>query len=532
MTISVKAFGAAKLAVDSNIEQLVADKVASRIGAKDFTLWGKDAEAEASIRLGWVSSAVDSQVLVADILALRDKFKALGVTRFVLCGMGGSSLAPEVITNKYGVELVVLDSTDPDQVRAVVAKDIAKTAIIVSSKSGSTVETDSQKRIFEEAFTNAGIEKTERIVIVTDPGSPMEAAAKADGYSIFNADPTVGGRYSALTAFGLVPSGLAGVDIQELLDQANQVVASLVGDSIDNPGLILGSAMARTLNGQAFKDKIGLVADQSSLPGFGDWIEQLVAESTGKHSKGVLPVVLQEKSYETFADLNDMVLARISADKHTELEDGISVVAPLGAQFLLWEFATVVASLLIGINPFDQPDVESAKIAARGMLEQRAAAVKSELIFDSVELSARGIDLNGVTGVATALVKLLSELSSDGYVSVHAYMDRTAPVSSEALRDALASVSDRPTTFGWAPRFLHSTGQYHKGGPRQGVFLQLVAKSSDDVQVPGRDFTFGELIASQAAGDAKVLADLGRPVLTLTLNNPVEDFNSVIAAIG
>jgi len=532
MAISVQVFGAAKDAVLNNIDDLVRDKVASRIAAKDFTLWGQDAESESAIRLGWVNSASDSQELVSEILALRDEFKAKGINRFVLCGMGGSSLAPEVITNKYGVELVVLDSTSPDQVRSIVAKDIERTAIVVSSKSGSTVETDSQKRIFEEAFTNAGIEKTERIVIVTDPGSPMEQAAKADGYRIFNADATVGGRYSALTAFGLVPSGFAGVDIQNLLDEANAASSVLSSDSADNPGLILGAALARSINGQGFKDKIGLLADQSSLPGFGDWIEQLVAESTGKHSKGVLPVVLQASSYESFADLNDMLLVDISATRNVDLVEGVSVLAPLGAQFLLWEYATVVASRLLGINPFDQPDVESAKIAARGMLEKRAAVTQSEHTFDSIEVSALGLDLSGVSGVATALVKLLSELSSDGYVSVHAYMDRTSPVSAEALRDALASVSDRPTTFGWAPRFLHSTGQYHKGGPRQGVFLQLVAKSAEDVQVPGRDFTFGELIASQAAGDAKVLADLGRPVLTLTLNDPVADFNSVLAAIG
>jgi glucose-6-phosphate isomerase len=532
MSINVQVFGAAKDAVQKNVEALVNDKVASRIAAKDFTLWGKDAESESAIRLGWVNSAHDSQALVAEILALRDEFRSKGINRFVLCGMGGSSLAPEVITNKYDVELVVLDSTSPDQVRSIVAIDIERTAIVVSSKSGSTVETDSQKRIFEDAFTNAGIEKTERIVIVTDPGSPMEAAAKADGYRIFNADATVGGRYSALTAFGLVPSGFAGVDIQNLLDEANEAASVLSSDSADNPGLVLGAALARSNNGQGFKDKIGLLADPGSLPGFGDWIEQLVAESTGKHSKGVLPVVLQASSYETFADLNDMLLVDISATRNVELAEGVSVLAPLGAQFLLWEYATVVASRLLGINPFDQPDVESAKIAARGMLEKRAAITQSEHTFDSVEVSALGLDLSGVTGVATALVKLLSELASDGYVSVHAYMDRTSPVSAEALRDALASVSDRPTTFGWAPRFLHSTGQYHKGGPRQGVFLQLVAKSSEDVQVPGRDFTFGELIASQAAGDAKVLADLGRPVLTLTLNDPVADFNSVLAAIG
>ena len=531
MSISVRVFGSAASAVQANIETLVADKVASRIAAKDFTLWGKEAEAESSIRLGWVNSASDSQALVAEIIALRDSFKAKGINRFVLCGMGGSSLAPEVITNKYGIELVVLDSTSPDQVRSVVEVDIERTAIVVSSKSGSTVETDSQKRIFEQAFTQAGIEKTERIVIVTDPGSPMEVAAKADGYKVFSADATVGGRYSALTAFGLVPSGLAGVDIQEILNQAVDAATSLTADDSSNPGLILGAALAASSNGKELKDKIGLVAD-SSLPGFGDWIEQLVAESTGKNSKGVLPVVLQDSSYETFAELNDMLLVKISSTDHAVLGDGISIVAPLGAQFLLWEYATVVASRLIGINPFDQPDVESAKVAARGMLEQRSAATASQFKFDSIEVSSLALNLDGITGIPTALVKLLSELASDGYISVHAYMDRTAAVSAEALRDALSSVADRPTTFGWAPRFLHSTGQYHKGGPRQGVFLQLVARTNEDVQVPGRAFTFGELIASQAAGDAKVLADLGRPVLTLTLNNPVEDFNTILRAIG
>jgi glucose-6-phosphate isomerase len=531
MPISVRVFGSASKAVEDTIEALVADKVASRIAAKDFTLWGKDAEAESSIRLGWVSSATDSQSLISEILELRDSFKAKGINRFVLCGMGGSSLAPEVITNKYGVQLVVLDSTSPEQVQSVVSIDIDRTAIIVSSKSGSTVETDSQKRIFEEAFITAGIDKTERIVVVTDPGSPMEAAAIADGYKVFNADPTVGGRYSALTAFGLVPSGLAGVDIQDLLNQGSEALASLSSDDASNPGLILGAALARSSNGKQLKDKIGLVTD-GSLPGFGDWIEQLVAESTGKNSLGVLPVVLQSSSYEVFAELNDMLLVKVSATDHSVLDDGVSIVAPIGSQFMLWEFATAVASRLIGINPFDQPDVESAKIAARGMLEQRSSAIPSTFQFDSIGVSSSQLDLDGVTGIPTALVKLLAELASDGYVSVHAYMDRTAPVNSEALRDALSSVSDRPTTFGWAPRFLHSTGQYHKGGPRQGVFLQLVAKSNQDVKVPGRDFTFGELIASQAAGDAKVLADLGRPVLTLTLNNPVEDFDTILRAIG
>ena len=532
MAMTVNSSGAASDAIRETIAVLVADKVASRIAAKDFTLWGKEAESESAIRLGWVTSATDSLELVDGILDLRDEFRSKGITRFVLCGMGGSSLAPEVITNKYNVPLVVLDSTNPDQVREVVADSIETTAIIVSSKSGSTVETDSQKRIFEQAFAAAGIDKTDRIVIVTDPGSPMEDAAKADGYRIFNADPTVGGRYSALTAFGLVPSGLAGVDIKGLLEDAIEAATLLSSDVESNPGFVLGAAMARTVNGSSYKDKLGVIADSSSLPGFGDWAEQLIAESTGKHSKGVLPVVLDEKSHETLANLPDVLLAHVSSGNAAVNVDGLSVNAPLGAQFMIWEYATVVASRLLGINPFDQPDVESAKIAARGMLEQRAEIVPATFIDGSIEVRSQALELNDVSDIETALKNLFAELAADGYVAIHAYMNRNADFDVHQLREAVAASTNRPTTFGWAPRFLHSTGQYHKGGPRQGVFLQLVSKSQEDLAVPGRDFTFGELIASQAAGDSKVLAELGRPVFTLTLNNSRADFATILKAIG
>lgn len=520
MPIRVSVAGVAKLAAENFVGTLVTDKVASRIAAKDFTLWGKAAEAESSVRLGWVTSAIDSQPLVADILALRDEFRSKGVDRFVLCGMGGSSLAPEVITQTSRVELVVLDSTNADQVGSALAGDLSRTAIIVSSKSGSTVETDSQKRIFEKAFTDAGIDKTERVVIVTDPGSPMEAAAKSDGYRIFNADPTVGGRYSALTAFGLVPSGLAGADIQELLDDAAAALAILSADSETNPGLILGAALAKTASARGFRDKIGIVSASTEIVGLGDWAEQLIAESTGKLGLGVLPVVLQESSPELQSEIDDLLLVKVEAEPVPAVADEVVVSGTLGAQFLLWEFATVVASRLIGINPFDQPDVESAKIAARGMLEQRAAVEPADFTDRGVEVRSSALNLGNAHSVADALSKLLAELSDeDGYVSIHAYLDRTSVPQASQLRDLIAAKTGRPVTFGWAPRFLHSTGQYHKGGPRQGVYLQLVATAKTDIQVPGRPFTFGELISSQAAGDASVLANLGRPVLTLTLDD-------------
>lgn len=519
-SLKVVAGGSAAAAVSHHIGALVAEKVASRIAAKDFTLWGKDAEAESAIRLGWVTSAVDSQQLVDSILTLRDEFKAKGVTRFVLCGMGGSSLAPEVITRTAGVELVVLDSTNADQVGAALAGDLQKTAIVVSSKSGSTVETDSQKRIFEQAFTEAGIDKTDRIVIVTDPGSPMQKAAEVDGYRIFNADPTVGGRYSALTAFGLVPSGLAGADIQALLDSANSVADLLASDEASNPALVLGAALGATPGEYGLRDKIGIVNDGTSIVGFGDWAEQLIAESTGKLGKGILPIVLNPDAPELHSGLADLVAVRVVADATTTRGDEVAVSGDLGAQFLLWEYATVIASRLIGINPFDQPDVESAKIAARAMLEQRDDIAAPLFVENGIEVRSDALSLDSVSSVEAAVKALFSQLDTDsGYVSIHAYLDRTSVAEAEELRDLVANTTRRPVTFGWAPRFLHSTGQYHKGGPAQGVYLQIVSAAKQDIAVPGRDFTFGELIASQAAGDAKVLAEHGRPVLTLTLSD-------------
>jgi glucose-6-phosphate isomerase len=220
------------------------------------------------------------------------------------------------------------------------------------------------------------------------------------------------------------------------------------------------------------------------------------------------------------------------ADATTAGYDEVSVSGPLGAQFLLWEYATAVASRLIGINPFDQPDVESAKIAARGMLENRAAIEAPLFVDGSIEVRAAELALAGASSVKDALAAFFKQLDTDsGYVSVQAYLDRTSAPQAANLREAIAKATRRPVTFGWAPRFLHSTGQYHKGGPKQGIFLQIVAAAKTDIAVPGRNFTFGELIASQAAGDASVLAALGRPVLTLTLNDVEAGLAALAAAI-
>lgn len=509
MKISVNG---ATLAAQSVVEELVKDGVASRIGDQDSSLWGIEAQPEASIRLGWIHASATSRVLVTEILELRDEFRARGLNRIVLCGMGGSSLAPEVIAATAGVELVVLDSTHPEQVSRVVTERIDETVVVVSSKSGSTAETDSQKRIFEAAFVTAGIDPLSRIVIVTDPGSPLDVASRETGYRVFNADPEVGGRYSALTAFGLVPSGLAGVDIESLLDEADDVLPVLVTDDHANPGLVLGAAMAATT---PRRDKMIIDASESSIVGIGDWIEQLVAESTGKSGTGVLPVVVDEDAPELRAQWNDQFVVHITDEIRDAHGDDVVVAAPLGAQLLLWEFATVVAGRILGINPFDQPDVESAKIAARSLLDTVPEARPVHARDNGVEISAIGYTSVSET-VENALAELIGLQDADSYVAVQAYADRESGSGLDEIRNVLASRAERPVTFGWGPRFLHSTGQYHKGGPLQGIFLQIVSVATEDLDIPGRPFGFGELIAAQAHGDAIVLANHGRPVLTLT----------------
>jgi glucose-6-phosphate isomerase len=517
-TLSYDATGAARQAHEQHLPALLEDRIATRIFAKDHTLWGPAAEQESAVRLGWVEAATVSQPLVGEILELRDALKAEGVRRIVLCGMGGSSLAPEVIAGTAGVELTVLDSTDPEQVSAALADRLAETAIVVSSKSGSTVETDSQRRIFEQAFTDAGIDAKSRIIIVTDPGSPLDKASREAGYrAVFNADPNVGGRFSALTAFGLVPCGLAGVDIQAFLDEAEEAAEILNEDSEDNIGLALGTALGGT---NPLRNKIVIAEDGSGIVGFADWAEQLIAESTGKLGTGVLPVVAGPASPEATLGAPDVLVVRlVAADADVQLgENEVAIAGGLATQMMVWEFATAVAGRLLGINPYDQPDVEAAKIAARGLLDAQPEPTPANFTDGAIEVRG-GEWLGGAATAAEAVSALLSELGPDNYLSVQAYFDRLAYASLEGLRDELAAVTGRPVTFGWGPRFLHSTGQFHKGGPAIGVFLQVTAAAATDLAIPDRPFTFGKLISAQAAGDAQVLSEHGRPVLRLHLTD-------------
>ncbi len=523
-------------AFSSTVDQLVNDGVASGIAKRDGTLWGPEAESEASKRLAWVGLAQESRPLVDEIVGLRDVLADRGMTHVVLCGMGGSSLAPEVICATHGVKLTVLDSSDPDFVRSALSEQLERTVVVISSKSGGTVETDSQKRTFEQAFKDADLEPAAHIIVVTDPGSPLDEAADDAGYRVFHADPEVGGRYSALTAFGLVPSGLAGANIGRLLDEAAAIQPRLESDDADNPSLRLG-ALLGVANTQGV-DKVVLGGTDSGIPGFGDWAEQLIAESTGKNGKGILPVVVPSLGAPNFdPSTPDEVLVTIGSGAPTAASPasgwGAAVDAPLGAQLLLWEYATAVASRIIGINPFDQPDVESAKQAARDMLEGSGETPTPDFTEGPVEVYATEGLLSDESTVVDAVGTLLGQIDGErGYLAVMAYLDRAREAHLAHVREHLAERTGRPTTFGWGPRFLHSTGQYHKGGPPTGVYLQITAEPVQDLDVPGRPFTFGGFISAQAIGDASVLADHGRPVLRLHLTDQKAGLRVLREALG
>ena len=493
-----------KLSISDSVQQdskqrlqtLIEAEFATKLASKDFTLWGEASEAEASIRLGWVDPIQDATELLPEILKLKQDFKEAGLTRVVLCGMGGSSLAPEVICKNAGVDLHILDSTSPTSVRKAL-QDLQSTVVVVSSKSGSTVETDSQRRIFEQQFSEHGIDPKNRMVIVTDPGSALAEDSYAKGYRVFEADPTVGGRYSALTAFGLVPSGLAGANITQLIADAKNFHPTAFENSSENPALHLAAAMSGSNSRLVIDDS------QTELAGIADWIEQLIAESTGKEGLGILPVSGDPEA-ELAAGASSILPLRFSSDP---ADDGwVTVEGNLAEMFLTFEVATAAAGMLLGINPFDQPDVESAKIAARESLEKPQTEPQSSTNIEIKEA--------------------LAAIESHGYLAIQIYANRGQQSELISLREKLVSQTRVPVTVGWGPRFLHSTGQFHKGGTPGGVFLQII-QHDQELMVPGKDYGFQQLLLSQADGDARVLSGKGNKVLKLI----VGEKESVIAAL-
>lgn len=447
------------------------------------------------MRLNWIDAPESSRELLPQLDAVSAKFR--NHKRVVLCGMGGSSLAPEVIAATYHKELFVLDSTDPVYIHHALAGDLRETVVVVGSKSGSTIETASQRALFAEAFRTLNLNPVDHMVIVTDPNSPLDKSARADGYTVINADPKVGGRFSALTAFGLVPAALIGIDPSVLLDAASDAKKQILETSIAIDIAYLISKAGQYLT----------YCDSPAAPGLSDWIEQLVAESTGKNEVGRLPVVIETPSAAVggvafsiaFEDSADLV---ISGD--------------LGEQFFLWEWVTALVGAALEIDPFNQPNVTEAKEATSALLAEWNGVLpefKADAVDGAVEIFGAGSDLTA------ALRNFITSIPDGGYVAIMAYLDRSGDRDLAKLREIIARKSNRPVTFGWGPRFLHSTGQFHKGGQQNGAFLQITGVTNGDVVIPGQSFGFKTLMMAQALGDLRALAKRKYPLLRLHLSD-------------
>jgi glucose-6-phosphate isomerase len=419
---------------------------------------------------------------------------------------------------------------------------------VVASKSGETIETDSHRRAYLRAFEDAGLpDAGARFVFVTDPGSPFAALADEMGAQLFLADPEVGGRYSALTAFGVVPAALAGVDVAELLDQAEEFATSL-GRRQDNPALTLGAALGAAAG--TGRDKVALIEDGTGIVGLGDWIEQLLAESTGKRGqslpgastfgrresdgRGILPVVLALPD-SPGAIRDDVLAVTVGGSLPPDSVPGggiaphVAVNGPLGQQFLAWEYATAVAGLVLGINPFDQPNVAESKENTARILATGEPPETPAFVDGPIEVY--GADLGHATTVDDALGWLLSRLVPGGYLAVTAFLDRLGQAGLARIRDGLADHTKRAVTFGWGPRYLHSTGQYHKGGPPNGAFLQITGTAAEDLPIPGSPYTFGRLEAAQAAGDREALAGRGCPLVRMHLTDRAAGVTRLLTAV-
>jgi transaldolase/glucose-6-phosphate isomerase len=508
------------------VKKAEAEEVARRIWQRDESLWGGPGVPEIGNRLGWLTIGEKMLEHADELTGFAADCRASGLTDAVLLGMGGSSLGPEVIRQSYGeipdaLRLHVLDSTDPGAVLATErAVDLDGTLFIVSSKSGGTVETLSHMRYFFERSGRDG----SRFVAITDPGSPLVDLARERGFRrVFENDPDIGGRYSVLSLFGLVPAALAGVNIEAMLHRsqvAEQSCASFT-PSAGNSGLWLGALMGQcALLG---RDKLTF-AVSAPIESFGLWVEQLIAESTGKHGKGILPVAGEPIGEpESYGDDRLFVYLRDPERPDEEMEDRMQALAragqstvtlvvhgasDLGRIFFFAEFATAVAGWVLGINPFDQPNVQEAKDNTAKVLEEGLP-----------DLDPGSLD------------ELLAEAAPPHYVAILAYVEPT-PDFDAAAEEVRVRIRDRTkatTTFGYGPRFLHSTGQMHKGGPATGLFLQLIHDGDEDVEIPEAGYTFGHLKRAQAAGDLQTLRDHGLPAVRVRLDgDPAEALRRLI----
>jgi transaldolase / glucose-6-phosphate isomerase len=540
--------GALDAAIAERLARWESERVAERLWQKDGSLWASSGHApgEVAAWLGWLDLPEAMRGRIAELEHLARDVRGDGYARAAVLGMGGSSLAPELFSQmttagaagERPMDLRILDSTHPDEVRAF--RDwaqSARTLFCVSSKSGSTTEPNA----FHAAMS--AFAPALDFLAITDPGSSLAELARAQEFrAIIEGPPDVGGRYSALSVFGLVPAGLAGVDLQALLDRAVAMAESCRRPATANPGLRLGAALGEAA--LAGRDKLTILTSRR-LASFGDWAEQLVAESTGKQGRGIVPVVreprgeperygadrlfvfitLDDPEAPDLADMSELadLASSLRGLGHPVIHIGLSNMSEIGAEFVRWEIATAAAGIVLEIDPFDQPNVQESKDATRelldafrrdGVLPSAAPLVQDQYVVASADPDVLGGEPAGVDGAMRAL---LSSISEGDYFAILAYLPRDA--GSEAgldrVRIAARDTLGVATTLGFGPRFLHSTGQLHKGGPDSGVFLQLTADPQRDLTIPGWPESFGTLVAAQALGDLRSLQARRRRVLRL-----------------
>lgn len=542
------------------LQKLNDDKIVERIWRKDFTVWNDD-PTEISNRLGWLDCTSITRNSFDEIHSFVNEIKKEEITNVLLLGMGGSSLAPEVFSLVFGnnsrIKLSILDSTHPE---AVIAKtknlDPAKTLYVVSTKSGGTVETISFMKYFYNFVLNQlGKENVNRhFIAITDPGSGLEEIAKDLKFrKIFLNDPNIGGRFSALSLFGIVPAALVNVDIEKLFIRADSEVllSKKSGFEIERNNAALFGALLGVLAANG-KDKLTLLTSES-ISSFGGWIEQLVAESTGKFGKGILPIDLEEIQSPEFYS-NDRVFVYIKLKSENKYQDkvqklidaGFIVVEfelddiyDLGKQFFLWEFATAVAGWYLGIQPFDQPNVEQAKVIARNILKDFRETGKLKLpepafISSDIKIYSE----KKIENKELALKEFLNEcVNGKNYIAIQAYLNPTEDnlKQLQSLRVEILKKYKIATTLGFGPRFLHSTGQLHKGDSGNGYFIQLINNPTIDAAIPDNplennsSISFGILIKAQAFGDRQALLDNNRNVITYEFDDSLQSLLDILS---
>lgn len=519
--VSVIVQGDAVEGAERALDRLASDGVPAALMAGNPRLWGPGAAERAARRLGWVDLPGRSRRLLPDLAGLATRFAGRGDV--LLAGTGGSAVAAEMIAADHGGSLTLLDTSDPGRVRAAIARP-GRTVLVVSGKDGAAVETDAVMRVVQRAFTEAGIDPAERTVVVTDPGSALEASAREAGHTVVLADPDTEGCFGALGAHALVPSALSGADVPTLLDEAAALVPVL-RQPYDNPGLALGAALGSSAAGG--RDRLVITGEGPGAAGFAGWAGRLVSDATGKDGRGILPVIVEDVTapgFDVADDVRRLVLGEHPGDA------GLSVSGPLGARFLLWEYATAVAFRLIGVSPFDGTYGQASEDEAAALLHGDVG--EPVLVDGDVEVYG-GEELAGATDLAGVLDSVVGAVPAGGYLAVMAHLDRMADASAARLRPLLAGrLTGTPVTFEWGPGLLHCTGRTHLSGPRVGTFLQITGDTRDDAPVPGRPYGLAALQLARARGDVRALRTRGRPVMRLHLRDRAAGLVQLEKALG